>query len=104
MELCKSGQNKSNPFVQCVQAAPESMCVLATDRQLDERVRNCTDNSNYAPMAVDPTFKLGRFYVTPIVFPLKMMVAKGTGKSPVYLGPLLIHHSQKFSNYHYFAS
>ena len=104
MELCKSGQNKSNPFVRCVQAAPEPMCVLATDGQLDEMVRNCTDNSNYAPVAVDPTFKLGRFYVTPIVFPLKMMVAKGTGKSPVYLGPLLIHHSQKFSNYHYFAS
>ena len=104
MELCKSGQNKNNPFVRCVQAAPKPMCVLATDRQLDEMVRNCTDNSNYVPIGVDSTFKLGRFYVTPIIFPLKMMVAKGTGKSLTYLGPLLIHQSLKFSNYHYFAS
>ena len=104
MEMCKSGENKNNPFVRCVQAAPEPMCVLARDRQLDEMVRNCTDNSNYVPIGVDPTFKLGRFYVTPIVFPLKMLVAKGTGKSPIYLGPLLVHQSLKFSNYHYFAS
>ena len=47
MELCKSGQNKSNPFVRCVQAAPEPMRVLATDRQPDEMVKNCTDNPDY---------------------------------------------------------
>ena len=57
MELCKSGQNKSNTFVRCVQAAPEPMCVLTTDCQLDEMVRNCIDNSNYVPIAVDPIFK-----------------------------------------------
>ena len=67
-------------------------------------VRNCTDSSNYVPIGIDPTFKLGHFYVTPIVFPLKMLVAKGTGKSPIYLGLLLVHQSLKFSNYHYFAS
>lgn len=104
MEMCKSGENKNNPFVRCVQAASESMCVLATDRQLDEMVRNCTDKSYYVSIGVDPTFKLDHFYVTPIVFPLKMLVAKGTKKSPIYLGPLLVHQSLKFSNYHYFAS
>ena len=79
MELCKSGQNKNNPFVRCVQAAPEPMCVLATDRQLDEMVRNCTDNSNYVLIGVDPTFKLGRFYVTPIVlFQLTVTKTKST--------------------------
>ena len=33
-----------------------------------------------------------------------MLVSTQTGKSPVYLGPILIHQSQKFSAYHYFAS
>ena len=62
------------------------------------------DDSNNVPIGVDPTFKLGHFYVTLIVFPLKMLVAKGSGKSPIYLGPLRVHQSLKFSNYHYFAS
>ena len=88
MEMCKSGENKPNPFVRCGQAAPEPICVLVTNHQLDEMVRNCTDNSNYVPIGVDPTFKLGHFNVTPILFPLKM----------------LVHQSLKFSNYHYLAS
>ena len=67
-------------------------------------VRNCTDDLNYVPIGVPPTFKLGYFYVTPMVSPLKMLVAKGSGKSPIYLGPLLVHQSLKFSNYDYFAS
>lgn len=33
-----------------------------------------------------------------------MLVATQTGKSPVYLGPILIHQTQKFSAYHYLAS
>lgn len=91
-------------FVRCVEAAPAPMCILATDRQMHEMVRNCTDPSAFVPIGIDPMFKLGKFYVTPIVFPLTMLVSKETGKSPVYLGPLLIHQSQKFTAYRYFAS
>ena len=104
MEMCKSGISSKNPFVRCVQAAPEPMCVLATEQQLSEMIRNCTDPLSYVPIGVDPTFKLGQFYVTPVVFALKMLICKDTGKSPIYLGPLLIHQSMKFTNYHYFAS
>ena len=103
MEMCKVGLNGKS-FVRCVQAAPEPMCVLATDRQLDEMVRNCTDSTNFVPIGVDPTFKLGEFFITPIVFTLRMLVSKQSGKSPVYLGPILIHQTQKFSAFHYFAS
>ena len=105
MEKCKTGLGPSGvSFVRCVEAAPEPMCILATDRQIHEMVHNCTDTSAFVPIGVDPTFKLGKFYVTPIVFPLRMLVSKETGKSPVYLGPLLIHQSQKFTAYRYFAS
>lgn len=66
--------------------------------------RNGSELLSYVPTGVDPTFKLGQFYVTPIVFPLKMLVCRDTEKSPIYLGPLLVHQSMKFCNYHYFAS
>ena len=104
MEMCKAGHGSSNePFVRLVQAAPEPMCILATDRQLDEMVCNCTD-TQFTCLGVDPTFKLGAFYATPIVFPLRMLVTKLNGKSPVYLGPMLVHQTQKFSAYRFFAS
>ena len=67
-------------------------------------VRNCIDPSAFVPMGVDPTFKLGKFFVTPIVFPLRMLVAKRSGKSPIYMGAMLIHESIKFSSFHYFVS
>ena len=69
MEMCKTGIGSNGaPFVRCVQAAPEPMCVIASDRQLNEMVRNCTDSTHFVPIGVDPTFKLGEFFVTPIVF------------------------------------
>ena len=65
-EMCKVGISLNEKgFVRCVQAAPEPMCVLATDRQLDEMVRNCTDSTNFVPIGVDPTFKLGHFFCYP---------------------------------------
>ena len=54
MEMCKAGIGDGTPFVRCVQAAPEPLCILSTDRQLDEMVRNCTHSTNFG---VDPTFK-----------------------------------------------
>lgn len=105
MEMCESGHDAGNEkFVRCVQAAPEPMCILASDRQLDEMVRNFTDESQFFCLGVDPTFKLGAFYVAPIVFALRMLVTRQHGKSPIYLGPMLIHQTQQFSAYHYFAS
>ena len=32
------------------------------------------------------------------------MVSKHTVNSPIYLGPILIHKTQKFLSHHYFAS
>ena len=79
--------------------------MLATDRELDEMIRNCTNASSYVPMGVDLTFKLGQFYVCqPNSIPLKILLAESTGKSPVYFGPHLVHKNLKFYNYHYFAS
>jgi hypothetical protein len=105
MEMCKTGHDAGiEKFVRYVQAAPEPMCILASERQLDEMVCKCCDESQFVCVGVDPTFKLGAFFVTPLVFALRMLVTKQHGKSPTYLGPMLIHQTQKFSSYHFFAS
>jgi len=54
-------------------------------------------------LSVDPTFNLGEFYVTPVVFLHKAFVSKRTGKSPVFLGPILIHQRINIEAYSYFA-
>ena len=59
MKMCQTGiGSNGESFVRCVQAAPEPMCILCTDRQLEEMIRNCTDLHLFSPIGVDPTFQL----------------------------------------------
>ena len=91
MERCKCIEPDEPEFVRAVQAAPQPLCVLATDLQLKQVQFCCTDPENFSILSVNPTFNLGEFYVTPVVFLHKAFVSKRTGKPPVYLGPILIH-------------
>lgn len=52
-------------------------------------------------MGVNPTFKLGDFSVTPVVYQHLIVKDKKSGKSPWLLGPILIHYKE-FRNYNYF--
>ena len=91
-------------FVRDVKAAPEPMCVLATDTQLDNLVRFCTDHTQFAVLCIDPTFGIGEFNVTPIVFQHPMLESHRYGSSPIFLGPLLVHQKKEFTSYNYFLS
>jgi hypothetical protein len=84
-------------FVRDVKAAPESMCVLVTHTQLDNLVRFCTDHTQVAVLFIDPTFGIGEFNVTPIVFQHPMLESHCCGSSPIFLGPLLVHQKTEFS-------
>lgn len=66
---CKLSQGKADSFVQDVKAAPQPMCVLSTEWQLDDTVRFLTNNHHFGVLTVDTTYNLGDFYVTPIVYP-----------------------------------
>lgn len=50
-----------------MEAAPEPMCILATDQQLTDLERFCTRDP-FGIIGIDPTFNLGPFYVTPITY------------------------------------
>ena len=55
-------------------------------------------------MGVDPTFNLGEFSVTPIVYQHLLVQVRTSRKSPWLLGPLLIHYRKEFRNYNFFFS
>ena len=64
MEQCKKEQSLADPFLRMVQAAPDAMCLLTSDCQLNDMVRFCTDPLQCSVVGVDPTFNLGEFSVT----------------------------------------
>ena len=103
MERCKCTEIGQDPFVRAVQAAPQPLCVLSTNLQLKQVQLCCTNPECFSVLNVDPTFNLGSFFVTPLVFLHKAFVSKRTGKLPVFLGPILIHQRMNTEAYSYFA-
>ena len=81
MQICKDTSSGKSAFVRSVEAAPEPMCVLATDRQLCDLERFCLGTPS-SVLSVDPTFNLGPFYVTPITYH-NLLVETKSGKHPL---------------------
>ena len=101
MLMCKETSG-SQAYVRSVEAAPEPMCILATDQQLADLVRFSTSDP-FCVLNVDPTFNLGPFYVTPITYQ-NLLVETNKGNHAIVLGPVLIHKMKTFRPFHYFAS
>ena len=101
MEQCKSVE-KVDVFVQDVTCAPEPMAVLCTQHQLSDIARFCCDPFLFSILGIDPTFNLGEFSVTPTVYRHLLLHDAIIGKSPLLLGPLLVHQRKQFRNYNYF--
>jgi hypothetical protein len=102
MQTCKDTSSSPDAFIRSVEAAPEPMCVLATNQQLFDLERFCC-GSTFSILSVDITFNLGSFYVTPTTFH-NLMVHNAKDCFPTLLGPILIHQTKTFVPFHYFAS
>lgn len=102
---CKLAQGTKKTFVRDVKAAPEPQCILCFDTQIADMERFlCDGNQAHGILTVDPTYNLGEFYVTPTSYPHLMPEDVITGKSPILLGPVLIHQKMGFSTFNYFSS
>ena len=108
MAMRKESYGKdSDPFVQIVTSAPEPMCVMCTHSQLLDIERFCTRKDEFGPLTIDPTFDLhvGDFSVTVTCYRhLLLQSQQSAAKSPVTIGPMLVHRRKVFSTYHFFAS
>ena len=100
MEQCKNAE-KCNRFVQHVTCAPEPMAILCTNQQLLDVERFCCDPYSFSIFGVDPTFNLGDFSVTPTVF---LLEDPRLHRSPVIMGPVLVHYRKQFCTHHHFFS
>ena len=79
-------------FIRSVNFESSPSCVIATDAQLQNVVRFCTNQGTHCFLGIDPpTFNLGKFYVTITTFVYTHVVKKGTMEAPTFFGPMFIH-------------
>jgi hypothetical protein len=104
IEQCKREESQVQPFIRNVQGAPDAMCVLASNNQLQDVIRFCCDQQLFSVFGVDPTFNLGEFSVTVTTYRHLQLLDRKTKKPPVFLGPMLIHQRKTAQSYHFLAS
>ena len=90
----KQASDWKSAFIRDVKVTPEPMCVLTTDRQLNDMVRFCCNPVEFKPFTVDPTFDIGDYNVTPITYQHLLLENRRVGKHPSMIGPVLIHEKK----------
>lgn len=83
---------------------PEDRWVLGTATMCSDLSKYTTSDLLCYPFSVDPTFKMGQFEVTPVVYKNLLLKSKRTNESPVFLGPTMIHHKKTYDTYRALAA
>lgn len=96
-------EDGNNLFIRDMKTLREPAVVLASERQLNDLVKFCTDGNQFGIMTVDPTFSLGDFDVTMTTYRHLFLMCKRTSNHPVFIGPVLVHYKKSFSTYLFFA-
>ena len=73
--------------------------VVATPAMCQDVVRFSTSELLSMPLSIDPTFEIGEFEVTPIVYHNLLLKNIKTGAFPIQLGPTMIHHRKDYDTY-----
>ena len=100
----KQAANAKTAFIRDVRVAPEPLCVMTTNRQVNDLKRFCCNPAEFRPFTVDPTFDIGNFNVTPITYEHLLLENRRDGTHPSIIGPVLLHEKKTFETYSIFAS
>ena len=89
-------KQQDSSFIRDMKVLPEPAIILCSDYQLDDLIRFGCSDKEHCVVTVDPTFSLGSFEVTPITYRHLMLECRRSGKSPICLGPILIHYKKTY--------
>ena len=101
IEMCMKSKCESEKFGQCIQAAPEPLCVLALEQQLLDLERFCTCEDEFTVLGFDLTFNCGKFSVMVTAYRNLMLESSLDGTVPTFLGPMLVHQRKLKGSFHY---
>ena len=95
-ELLVYARKKDEKIILRHQDMPADLWVLGTDVMCVDvgKFTSCEQLSH--PISIDPTFDMGQFEVTPVVYRHLFLTSKRTGNNPIFLGPTMIHHRKDF--------
>lgn len=91
-------------FIQEVTFGKTPEVIVAFEQQLNDVARFCTDQVNFSVMGIDPTFNLGKFFVTITTYKHLMLKLKRSNEHPTFVGPCFIHMLQTTQSYYGFLS
>ena len=91
-------------FIRHVSIDSSPSCVLATDAQLANIRRFCTIPGEACVLGIDPTFNLGKFYVTVTTYTYLHVESKISHSPPTFFGPMFVHTEKKYETYYHFFS
>lgn len=101
--LKEDARNPDTAFVRKVDTSSDPCVVLASNQQLQDVERFCTNPAKFAVLGVDATFNFGKFYVTLTTYRHLLLRTK-ENCHPVRIGPTLLHHRKEAGSYYELAS
>ena len=90
-------------FLRKVDNSSDPCVVLASNQQLQDVERFCTNPAKFAVLGVDATFNFGKFYVTLTTYRHLLLRTKENCHL-VRIGPTLLHHRKEAASYYELAS
>ncbi len=98
--------SKGSIFIRECKIHPDLFLVLANDRQLKDLVTFCTNPREFSVFAIDPTFNVidTNLSLTVTTYRNLKLRCKKTNKSPVFIGPIMLHQNKIWKTYSNFAN
>ena len=78
---------------------PTDTWVLGTEVMCSDISHFITSEKLSYPLSIDPTFNMGPFEVTPVVYKHLFLKSRRTGKNPIFLRLTMLHHRKTVENY-----
>lgn len=108
LEKAKREEKESaeSVFIRECRIHPDFLVVLASNRQLQDMVRFCTNASEFSILGVDPTFNIFKENISLTVMTYRNLKLhhNATKKPPVFIGPVLMHQRKDWQTYSRFAN
>ncbi|XP_028410639.1 uncharacterized protein LOC114533331 [Dendronephthya gigantea] len=97
---------KDSVFIRECRIHPDFLVVLASDRQLQDLKHFCTNPHEFCIFGVDPTFNIFEENISLTVTTYRNLKLHKdvTKKSPVFIGPVLMHQRKDWKTYARFAN
>ena len=97
LKKAKEQQQMGDMFIRDVQMSPEPMIFLATDQQLLDVQRFCTNPESFCVFGIDSTYNIAGHYYTFGTY--RNLLIHKNGVHPVCIGPGILHKRRLESSY-----